>query len=192
MSIFSQLKKIAKGYSYHTPGHKGKLCSLDGTEIEDIFPGDCIERAQAAAARHFGAKNVRFLVNGSSIGVKSMIMSVGGDVLAPVNRHRSADEGAALAGVKLKFIENTLNDGLPMPITAEMIEKACAADKNIKAALVVSPDYFGFAADLVKCATNGVYICLWTPRTERILPHETAEKTLFSPYRRHASPTRAT
>ena len=123
MSIFSQLKKIAKGYSYHTPGHKGKLYSLDGTEIEDIFPGDCIERAQAAAARHFGAKNVRFLVNGSSIGVKSMIMSVGGDVLAPVNRHRSADEGAALAGVKLKFIENTLNDGLPMPITAEMIEK---------------------------------------------------------------------
>ena len=47
MSIFSQLKKIAKGYSYHTPGHKGKLCSLDGTEIEDIFPGDRIERAQA-------------------------------------------------------------------------------------------------------------------------------------------------
>ena len=30
------------------------------------------------------------------------------------------------------------------------------------------------------------------PRTERILPHETAEKTLFSPYRRHALPTRVT
>ena len=82
-----------------------------------------------------------------------MIMSVGGDVLAPVNRHRSADEGAALAGVKLKFIENTLNDGLPMPITAEMIEKACAADTNIKAALVVRPDYFGFAPDLVTVRT---------------------------------------
>ena len=183
MSIFSQLKKIAKGYSYHTPGHKGKLCSLDGTEIEDIFPGDCIERAQAAAARHFGAKNVRFLVNGSSIGVKSMIMSVGGDVLAPVNRHRSADEGAALAGVKLTFIENTLNDGLPMPITAEMIEKACAADKNIKAALVVSPDYFGFAADLVKirkvCDKWGIYMLVDAAHGAHFASRDSGEDALF-------------
>lgn len=102
MSIFSQLKKIAKGYSYHTPGHKGKLCSLDGTEIEDIFPGDCIERAQAAAARHFGAKNVRFLVNGSSIGVKSMIMSVGGDVLAPRKPASLCGRRRRLGGSKIK------------------------------------------------------------------------------------------
>ncbi|MGN1094407.1 MAG: hypothetical protein ACI4SC_05450, partial [Candidatus Neoclostridium sp.] len=32
MSIFSQLEKTGRAVSFHTPGHKGELNALDGTE----------------------------------------------------------------------------------------------------------------------------------------------------------------
>lgn len=148
MSIFSELKKAGKKMSFHTPGHKGGLCAEDGTEIENVFPGLCIEEAQNNAARHYGANAVRFLVNGSSIGVKAMIMSAGGNIIAPENRHISADEGAALAGVEVFYIKNNVQYGLPMPITAQQIEEAYRSSENVRAVLVVSPDYYGFSADL--------------------------------------------
>lgn len=148
MSIFSQLKKTGKAMSFHTPGHKGKLNALDGTELDGAFPLDCIEKAEKQAAEHYGAKNVRFLVNGSSIGVKSMIMAVEGDIIAPENRHPSVDEGLTLAGKRGYFVRTKKKGGLPMPLTAEEIEREFFKHEGIKAALVVSPDYYGFTADL--------------------------------------------
>lgn len=70
-----------------------------------------------------------------------------------------------------------------MPITAEMIEKACAADKNIKAALVVSPDYFGFAADLVKirkvCDKLGIYMLVDAAHGAHFASRDSGEDALF-------------
>lgn len=162
MSIFSQLEKTGCALSFHTPGHKGKLNPLDGTELDGAFPLDCIERAQEKAAEHYGAKQLRFLVNGSSIGVKSMIMAVEGDIIAPENRHPSVDEGAELAGINVYYVKMQERFSLPMPITAEDIEKAYIAHPSVKAALVVSPDYYGFVADLksirAMCDKLGIFM----------------------------------
>lgn len=162
MSIFSQLEKTGRAISFHTPGHKGELNALDGTELDGAFPLDCIDAAQKKAAEHYGAKQVRFLVNGSSIGVKSMIMAVGGNIIAPENRHPAVDEGAALAGVRVYYVRTEQKNGLQMPITAEEIESQYRRHGDVKAALVVSPDYYGFTADLAKiretCDRLGIYM----------------------------------
>ncbi len=162
MSIFSRLEKTGCALSFHTPGHKGKLNPLDGTELDGAFPLDCIEKAQEKAAAHYGAKQLRFLVNGSSIGVKSMIMAAGGDIIAPENRHPSADEGAELAGVNVYCVKTQEKFSLPMPMTAEDIEKEYLAHPSVKAALVVSPDYYGFVADLksirAMCDKLGIFM----------------------------------
>lgn len=183
MSIFGEWKKAARGRSFHTPGHKGKLCAADGTEIEGVFPEDCIVEAQRKAAAHFGAKHVRFLVNGSSIGVKSMIMAAGGDIIAPANRHRSVDEGAILAGVKLRLVENHTRYGLPMPLTARQIEQAFAAYPDVKAALVVSPDYYGFTADLrsvrAACDRLGIYMLADAAHGAHFASGDTGDNAVF-------------
>ena len=148
MSIFRRLKEISSHVSFHTPGHAGKLNRLDSTEIPGVFPEDFIEKAQIELANHYECNFARFLVNGSSIGVKSMIMSVGGDVIAPKDRHRAVDEGVKLAGANLIEIENLMENDLPLPITAEQIRKAYEKNESAVAVIVQSPDYYGQCADL--------------------------------------------
>lgn len=183
MSIFTELKKTCRGLSFHTPGHKGALSRLDGTEIEGVFPEHAIETAQQKAAAHYGAKAVRFLVNGSSIGVKSMIMSVGGNIIAPENRHISVDEGACLAGISVEYVKNRTQHGLPMPLTARQIEQAYSKDKGIRAALVVSPDYFGFTADLKEirktCDELGIYMLVDSAHGAHFASADEGKNALF-------------
>ena len=162
MSIFGRLKSIKKAISFHTPGHAGRLNALDSTEIPSVFPEDEVERAEKEVACHYECRWLRFLVNGSSIGVKSMIMAVGGDIMAPRDRHPAVDEGATLARVNLFTVENEIKDDLPQPITAEQIEKTKKANPTVKAVVVQSPDYYGQVADLPKiraaCDKLGLYM----------------------------------
>ena len=75
-------------------------------------------------------------------------MSAGGDILAPVNRHRCVDEGAALAKVKVYDIESSrASDGLFGPPTVKDIERAVKKHPSVAAVVVVSPDYYGVCAD---------------------------------------------
>ena len=152
MSIEDEIKKYAARSlkRWHTPGHKGLLCSGDLTEIDDgeMFPSDSVERAERRAAKILGGKVCRFLLGGSSQGIKAAIMSVGGDVIAPVSHHRCADEGAALARVRLHVMrQRAADDGLFDPPTPKEVERAIDEFKGAKAVLIVSPDYYGRTAD---------------------------------------------
>ena len=149
MSVFKRLKSLGSTISFHTPGHAGKLNKLDSTEIPGVFPEDFVEKAQQSVANHYECKKLRFLVNGSSIGVKSMIMSVGGDIIAPKDRHQAVDEGVTLARVNLIEVENESKNGLPLPLTAKQIEIAIKNNSSAKAVLIQSPDYYGQTADLI-------------------------------------------
>lgn len=148
MGIREQLRLYAADGKkrWHTPGHKGALDKFDITEIGadgKLFPSDEIESAQKEAARFYGAEHCRFLAGGSSIGIKAAIMSVSGNVIVPRGRHRCADEGAALARVRLYEIDNALERGIYSPPT--LIEVQAAMDKHPDAAavLLVTPDYYG-------------------------------------------------
>lgn len=136
-----------KNYArWHTPGHKGKLCSSDITEIDDgeIFPSDFIEKAARKTASVYGAKHCRYLLGGSSMGIKAAVMSVGGNILAPKVRHRSFDEGALLARANvLEITCGEEEDGLlPLP-TAVDVERAIRENPEANAVFIVSPDYYG-------------------------------------------------
>lgn len=154
MSILLEMKEYAArgGKRWHTPGHKGELAALDLTEIDcesgRIFPSDSVVKAQEKAAEFYSAKYCRFLVGGSSGGIKAAIMSAGGDIIVPKARHRCVDEGAALARCKVFEAEcDRSADGIYAPPTSLQIEAAMDKYPTAKAAVIVSPDYYGTTAE---------------------------------------------
>lgn len=145
MHIRSAMEKYAAGnrLRFHTPGHKGDLHPLDLTEIEGAFPEDCVVRAQRDAAKAYGAEHIRFLVNGSSSGVKAAILASEGALLAENISHPAVFEGAELARVGVHTLDREMRDGLYIPPTAERVLSALAAHPDVKTVLLTSPDYYG-------------------------------------------------
>ncbi|MDR2201536.1 MAG: hypothetical protein LBP26_02030 [Clostridiales bacterium] len=145
--IKKQTEEYKRGVAdrWHTPGHKGVLWADDLTEVDGgrRYPGDAVIRAQKTVAELYGARELRFLTGGSSMGVKAAVMAAGGDILAGANSHRSVFEGAELAGVRAVIIQNAVADGLPLPLTASQIERGLADNPSVAAVVLTSPDYFG-------------------------------------------------
>ena len=96
--IFEWLKNYDKTVlqRFHTPGHKGALNPYDITEIDSSFPADMIEKAQEKTAKLLGAKHCRYLVGGSSMGIKAAVLAAGGDILIAENSHRALFEAQNL------------------------------------------------------------------------------------------------
>lgn len=136
---------------WHTPGHKGALNGRDITEIGadgSLFPAEELVAAQEEAAAFYRADACRFLVCGSSMGIKAAVMSAGGGVLAVRGRHRCADEGAALARVNVADLDNTFDNGVYLPPTPKQVEEGLRRHPDVAAVLIVSPDYYGRTASL--------------------------------------------
>ncbi len=147
---------------FHTPGHKGDLCASDITELGvhgEIFPADSITNAEKAVAELYGAKNIRFLTGGSSMGIKAALYAFKGQkVLYASGVHRAFTEGCALWEIRAVcangnnesdgLIYNCSCDYLPAPITLSEAECALNKHKDAKALFITSPDYFGRTADV--------------------------------------------
>lgn len=131
---------------WHTPGHKGALNASDITEIDDSFPSDSIQRAQQNTAELLGSRHCRFLVGGSSMGIKANVLAAGGDILLAGNSHRALFEAAKLAKVNAFVVQNEVKDGLSLPLSAEQIEKGLNEHPSVKAVYITSPDYYGYVA----------------------------------------------
>lgn len=128
----------------HTPGHKGKLCELDVTELVDgAFPSEALEHAQRYAAKAYGAKHARYLCGGSSQGVKSAVYFADAGAVVDINSHRAVFDGFRLSG---KPVTTAGEKGSVYPLTAEQIQKALTA--KTQAVFVTTPTYYGFCADV--------------------------------------------
>ncbi|MCH5164287.1 MAG: hypothetical protein J1F36_04650 [Clostridiales bacterium] len=145
---------------FHTPGHKGELCISDITEIDDTFPGSVIDEAQNNTARLLGSKYCRYLVGGSSMGIKAAVLAAGGDILVAANSHRALFEAARLTGVNAFTVQNEVKDDLAMPLTAMQVEEGLKAHPSVKAVYITSPDYYGFAAsgEIAEVVKNRAYL----------------------------------
>lgn len=145
---------------WHTPGHKGALNESDITEIDDSFPSDSILRAQQDTAELLGSKHCRFLVGGSSMGIKANVLACGGDILVAENSHRALFEAAKLAKVTAFTIKNEIRDGLSIPLTAMQIERGLNEHTSVKAVYVTSPDYYGLTAsgEIAEVVKNRAYL----------------------------------
>jgi arginine decarboxylase len=156
---------------FHTPGHKqgigmerafrdfvgDNVLAIDLTQIrglDDLLqPEEALVEAQELAAECFGAQQSFFLINGSTSGNQCMMMAAlnPGDKLAiPRNSHKSAMGGLIMSGATPVWMQPEVDEALHMDhtVTPETVRATLQRAPDIKAIYVVSPTYYGVAADL--------------------------------------------
>jgi arginine decarboxylase len=159
---------------FHVPGHKGGagadpgLCAAIGrpaltadvpADIEGIDLGPSptpYERAEALAAQAHGAARSWFLTNGATQGNHALTLALaplGAPVVVQRNSHASVVDGLVLSGGRPTYVapEYEMELGMAHGVEPASLERALArADRAHppRAAFVVSPTYYGMAADV--------------------------------------------
>jgi len=156
---------------FHTPGHKqghgmergfrefvgDNVLSIDLTQIrglDDLLqPTGPLVEAQALAAEAYGAAHTLFLINGSTSGNQCMMMAAlnpGDKVALPRNSHKSTMGALIMSGALPIYMQPEVDEALHMDhtVTPETVRATLDADPEIKAVFLVSPTYYGVAADL--------------------------------------------
>jgi arginine decarboxylase len=159
---------------FHVPGHKGGagapalLAEAFGPALRLDVPS-CIEGidigcgeqplacAERLAAATWGARRTWFLVNGASEASHALCLALGpsgGDIVVQRNVHSSTIHGLVLAGARAAFVLPGLDADLGIAHCVGPRELAVALDATpaAAAAFVVSPTYFGAAADVAGLA----------------------------------------
>ena len=160
---------------FHTPGHKqgigmdrafrefigDNIASIDLTPmpgIDDLLqPTESLLEAQQLAAEAYGADRSYFLINGSTSGNQCMMMTAvnpGDRIAVPRNSHKSMLGGLVMSGAYPIYMQPEMDEALHMDncVTPETVERTLAEHPEIKAVYVVSPTYYGVAADLKRIA----------------------------------------
>src|ERR687883_1701530 len=156
---------------YHVPGHKGgpgadpglrKAIGVDALAADvpqdihgiDLGPSPTpYERAEGLAAEAYGADRSWFLTNGATQGNHTLCLALaplGTRIVAQRNSHASIVDGLVLSGGIPSFVapEYDAELGITHCVTPEALERALAAAPDARAAFVVSPTYYGMAADV--------------------------------------------
>ncbi|HET9104442.1 MAG TPA: DegT/DnrJ/EryC1/StrS family aminotransferase [Solirubrobacteraceae bacterium] len=160
---------------FHVPGHKGgpgadpglrsavgeRALALDiCQDIEGIDTGPSptpYDRAEQLAAAAYGAEQTWFLTNGATQGNHALCLAVAGPgqhVLVQRNSHASVVDGLVLSGGMASFVNPEYDEELGMAngVRPEVLEAALKRSPDISAAFIVSPTYYGMAADVRGCA----------------------------------------
>src|SRR3954471_3873556 len=160
---------------YHVPGHKGgpgadpglrKAIGTDGLAADvpqdihgiDLGPSPTpYERAELLAAEAFGAARTLFLTNGATQGNHALMLALaplGTRIVAQRNSHASMVDGLVLSGGVPSFVAPEYDDelGITHCVTPPALEAALRDAPDAKAAFVVSPTYYGMAADVAGLA----------------------------------------
>jgi arginine decarboxylase len=160
---------------FHVPGHKGGPGADPGLrhalgddalavdipqDIEGIDLGPSptpYERAERLAAEAYGAKRTWFLTNGATQGNHALALAlapIGRLVVAQRNSHASLVDGLVLSGGCLALVAPEYDDELGMAhgVTPDSLRAGLEAAPEAVAAFIVSPTYYGMAADVAGCA----------------------------------------
>ncbi|MGH2835582.1 MAG: aminotransferase class I/II-fold pyridoxal phosphate-dependent enzyme [Solirubrobacteraceae bacterium] len=166
---------------FDVPGHKGGAGADPGLrsalgvaallldvpqDIEGIDVGPSptpYQRAERLAADAYGAERCWFLTNGATQGNHALCLALAGGgrnpkhVLLQRNSHASMIDGLVLSGGLPRFVAPEYDPelGIAHGVTPETLERALAhggADGSYSAAFIVSPTYYGMAADVEACA----------------------------------------
>lgn len=164
---YAKKKKI----SFHTPGHKhgdgipkkfrdfvgSKIFDIDLTLLEEVDslqdPKTVIKEAQKLAAEAYGSDYSFFLVNGTTIGNQTMILSTclpGDKIIIPRNAHKSVIAGVILSGAIPIYVHSKVDKklGIICNVTPKQIEEKLAEHPDVKAILITNPTYNGITTDI--------------------------------------------
>ncbi|MBV8531437.1 MAG: aminotransferase class I/II-fold pyridoxal phosphate-dependent enzyme [Candidatus Eremiobacteraeota bacterium] len=156
---------------FHTPGHVqgvgmdlafrefvgDNICAIDLTPmpgIDDLLqPTESIKEAQQLAAEAWGADHTFFLINGSTSGNQCMMMTAvnpGDKVAVPRNSHKSMLGGLVMSGAEPVYMQPEVDADLRMDhcVTPETVARTLRDRPDVTAVYLVSPTYYGVAADL--------------------------------------------
>lgn len=156
---------------FHTPGHiqgigmdlafrefvGDNICAIDLTPmpgIDDLLqPTESIKEAQQLAAEAWGADNSFFLINGSTSGNQCMMMTAvnpGEKIAVPRNSHKSMLGGLVMSGAEPIYMHPEVDEELRMDhcVTPETVAQTLRDHPDVAAVYLVSPTYYGVAADL--------------------------------------------
>ncbi len=159
---------------FHVPGHKGgpgadpgfraavgeRALALDiCQDIEGIDTGATptpYDRAEQLAAAAYGADRCWFLSNGATQGNHALTLALakpGEHVLVQRNSHASVVDGLVLSGGMATFVSPETDDALGMAhgVTPEALDEALTRAPEIRCVFMVSPTYYGMAADVAGC-----------------------------------------
>jgi arginine decarboxylase len=160
---------------FHVPGHKGgegadpglraalgdRALLLDvPQDIEGIDVGPTptpYERAEQLAADAYGAARAWFLTNGATQGNHALCLALappGTRVVLQRNSHASLIDGLVLSGGTARFVapEYDVELGMAHGVTPDALAQAFSEAPEAEAAFIVSPTYYGMAADVEGCA----------------------------------------
>jgi arginine decarboxylase len=159
---------------FHVPGHKGGDGVDPGLRFglgdralwldipQDIWGVDVgpsptpYDEAERLAAEAYGAARTWFLTNGATQGNHALCLALaalGTHVVAQRNSHASLVDGLVLSGGVPAFVPPAYDAELGMAHGVEPaeLERALAATPEARAVFVVSPTYYGMAADIAGC-----------------------------------------
>jgi lysine decarboxylase len=153
------------------PGHKmGRLIpdgfgnnifNFDVTEVPGTdnmhYPTGAIKEAQLLAAEAFGCANTYFLVNGSTCGIYSMILSVcnpGDKIIVSRDCHKSVINALILVGAipVYMFPEFISEFGITGGIDIGKLKKLANQNRDAKGVIITYPSYYGICSDIKEIA----------------------------------------
>jgi arginine decarboxylase len=160
---------------FHVPGHKagngadlGVRTAIGWQTLKLDIPQDIYgvdlgesptpyERAEQLAAEAYGAARSWFLTNGASQGNHALCLALaplGAPVVVQRNAHASVIDGLVLSGGLPTWVPPEYEPELGMAhgVTPQSLKAALDATPDARAAFVVSPTYYGMAADVEGCA----------------------------------------
>jgi lysine decarboxylase len=160
---------------FHVPGHKGGAgadpglrSALGETALMVDVPADihgidlgpaptAYQRAEALAAEAHGAARSWFLTNGATQGNHALTLALaplGAPVVVQRNAHASVVDGLVLSGGVPTYVAPEYEHELGMAhgVTPAALEEALELTPGARAVFIVSPTYYGMAADVAACA----------------------------------------
>jgi arginine decarboxylase len=160
---------------FHVPGHKagtgadlGVRTAIGWQTLKLDIPQDIhgvdlgpeptpFQRAEELAAEAYGAARSWFLTNGASQGNHALCLALaplGAPLVAQRNAHASVIDGLVLSGGLPTWVAPEYEPELGMAhgITPDSLATALDKTPGARVAMIVSPTYYGMAADVAGCA----------------------------------------